>query len=79
MAIMKEVTVEEYDKFKLWYLKYTNKRVLKTKSGPSSRTVLDKETKTTVCSESHRLGVSKYRINPEYYEKYANVAFGEEI
>lgn len=68
MAIMNEVSLEEYDKFKLWYLKHTNSRKLKTKSGPSSIIVLDKETKTTVCSESHRLGVSKYRVKDEYYD-----------
>lgn len=31
MAVMKEVSIEEYDLFRKWYLKYTNSRVLKTK------------------------------------------------
>lgn len=70
MKVMKEVTIYEYDLFIQWYLKYTNSRVLKTKNTPSSTIVLNKKIKETVCSESHRLGKSKYLIKQIYYDLY---------
>lgn len=48
MAVMKEVSVEEYDLFKKWYLKHTNSRVLKTRHRAGSTSVLDKKTRETV-------------------------------
>lgn len=71
MAVMKEVSVEEYDLFKKWYLKHTNSRVLKTRHRAGATSVLDKKTRETVCSESHRLGKSKYLIKQNYYDLYA--------
>ena len=70
MSVMKEVNVTEYDRFKRWYLKHTNSRVLKSKHTPTSTIVLDKVTKETVCSESHRLGNSRYLIKQSYYDLY---------
>lgn len=72
MAIMKEVTVKEYDAFKQWYLKHTNSRVLKTKQTSSSTIILNKKVKETVCSESHRLGKSRYLIKQDYYDLYVS-------
>ncbi|ASZ03954.1 MULTISPECIES: hypothetical protein [Bacillus] len=71
MAVMKEVSIEEYDLFRKWYLKYTNSRVLKTKQRAGFTAVLDKKTKETVCSESHLMGKSRYLIKQNYYDLYA--------
>ncbi|PAK28529.1 hypothetical protein CJ467_20305 [Bacillus velezensis] len=71
MAVMKEVSIEEYDLFRKWYLKYTNSRVLKTKQKVGYVEVVDKKTKETVCCESHIRGKSRYLIKPKYYDLYA--------
>jgi len=73
---MIEVSIEEYDNFKIWYLEYAkrnqNIRKLKVKSGIGYRLIIDKKTKGTVCNESHTSNGSKYRINPSWYEMYKN-------
>lgn len=79
MAVMKEVSIEEYDLFRKWYLKYTNSRVLKTKQRAGFTAVIDKKTGETVCSESHLLGKSKYLIKQNYYDLYSRLNRMERI
>lgn len=71
-----EVTLEEYDAFKLWYMDYAkrtqNIRKLRLKFGIETIYIKDKLTKETVCFESHSYGESKYRISPKWYELYKN-------
>lgn len=71
MPRMMEMELEEYRAFQIWLKKQARGKFrLKYHDGICCRSVIHKEEKYTIHSESHRLGNSRYLVHPMWLEKY---------